>query len=96
MEYLRELEKALPEIEAASSKIRSYDQFYSHPVIYKMNKKGQYIIRKLFKAFCDDPKLLPKHHKEKITDPHRPYRIACDYIAGMTDTFAIKEYNSIY
>ncbi len=73
-----------------------YDQFYSHPVIYKMNKKGQYIIRKLFKAFCDDPKLLPKHHKEKITDPHRPYRIACDYIAGMTDTFAIKEYNSIY
>jgi dGTPase len=73
-----------------------YRNFYQHPQVYRMNKKGQFIIRKLFEAFSQDFKLLPLHFQDMISDEHLSSRIIADYIAGMTDTFAEKEYESIY
>jgi dGTPase len=73
-----------------------YRHFYQDPCVYRMNKKGQFIIRKLFEAFTQDFKLLPLHFQAMISDEHLSTRVIADYIAGMTDTFAEKEYESIY
>jgi len=72
-----------------------FQNFYSHPSIYRMNKKGQHIIRGLFKAFSEDTQLLPIRFQKKISSLSKE-RVVCDYIAGMTDTYALKEYQSIY
>lgn len=73
-----------------------FAQFYSHHSIYKMNKRGQNIIRALFEAFVEDQRLLPDTHRARITDANSRQRVVCDYIAGMTDGFALKEYETLF
>ena len=73
-----------------------YTQFYQHPDVYRMNKKGQFIINKLFQAFNSDIKVLPLSFQSRIESGEIKERVIADYIAGMTDTFAIKEFDSLY
>ncbi len=73
-----------------------FTQMYSHPAIYRMNKKGQLMIRGLFETFVSDPKLLPTHYQAKLSTETCKERVVADYIAGMTDGFALKEYQSIF
>lgn len=72
-----------------------FDNFYKNYSVYRMNKQGQLIIQKLFQAFKKDQYLLPQKYQEKLKLVPVE-RVICDYIAGMTDTFAEKEYQSIY
>ena len=72
-----------------------YTHFYKHYNVYRMNKQGQLIIRKLFNAFKEDRYLLPQKYQKKLKLASVE-RVICDFIAGMTDTFAEKEYQSIY
>jgi len=73
-----------------------FHNFYQHYSIYRMNVKGQYIIRQLFNAFEQDTKLLPMHNQLQITDQTHKQRVIADYIAGMTDPFATKEFQKIF
>ena len=73
-----------------------YDHLYSHFSVYRMNKKGQLIIRTLFDVFSEDLHLMPTDYQDMISEDYSKQRVICDYIAGMTDTFALKEYQSIY
>lgn len=61
--------------------------------------KGQKIILNLFEAFRDNPtKLLPKNKVEKYRqeDEGHKHRVICDYIAGMTDIYATKQYCRLF
>jgi len=71
-----------------------YQALYAHPTIYRMNKKGQRIIQRLFEVYHDDPRLLPPMEPLLHDDRSLSRKIA-DYIAGMTDSFAIKEYDTL-
>ena len=73
-----------------------FTRFYQHPDVYKMNKKGQMIIQKLFSAFTEDTKTLPIKQQELIRNGVLLERVVADYIAGMTDTFAEREFDSLY
>lgn len=55
------------------------------------NKKAYYIISSLFEFFKENPSLMPKELAEKINE-FDVDRIVCDYIAGMTDTYAIETF----
>ena len=72
-----------------------YDSLYMHPEVYRMNKKGQHIIHQLFTHFTQDMNLLPLSYSQKISDSYPLHRVVCDYIAGMTDVYALKEYNGL-
>ncbi len=75
---------------------------YHHYRVYRMNKKAQHIIRALFNAFFDDTNLLPSEHATKAMqagiddDQYHKARCVSDYIAGMTDRYAIREYNKLF
>jgi dGTPase len=64
-----------------------------------LERKGQLIVRDLFKEltnanFDNNIGLLPKDFREKITTNDEDYdRVVCDYIAGMTDNYAIRLYS---
>ena len=67
-----------------------------------MSKKAQHIVEKLFDAFMNDPKMLTDEYRRKVKimesnagDAGRA-RIVADYIAGMTDRYAIMEYNKLF
>ena len=75
---------------------------YQHHRVYRMASKSQRIIRALFEAFMNDPKLLPPTHQAKVRSSERQFgdpgraRAVADYVAGMTDRFAIVEYGRIF
>ena len=72
-----------------------YDNYYHHYDIYRSNKKGQMIIETLFNALVKDTRLIPKEYYLEHTADQKE-RIVCDYISGMTDSFALAEYQDLY
>ncbi len=85
------------EMQEKNAQLRQYlfKNFYFHPDVYRMNKKGQKMIQYLFEAFLADPYLLPQRYQEKIKMSESKPRVICDYIAGMTDGFAMREHQSL-
>jgi dGTPase len=69
-------------------------QLYRHYRVMRMSSKARRIIRELFQVFLDDTRLLPPQYQEK-TQQDKPRAIA-DYIAGMTDRYAIREYRRLF
>ena len=67
---------------------------YQHYRVNRMSSKAQRIIKSLFDAFMENPKLLPPQYQEKAKQDRA--RTIADYIAGMTDRYAIKEYRHLF
>jgi dGTPase len=71
-----------------------FQNLYRHYKVVRMSEKAQRLLRDLFTAFSAEPRLMPpEHHARADQDP---YRAVCDYIAGMTDRYAIREHRRIY
>jgi dGTPase len=75
---------------------------YRHYRVHRMSAKALRVIRGLFQAFNNDPRLLPEEAQRKVAelrqqagDPGQARAVA-DYIAGMTDRYAIKEHQRVY
>ncbi len=75
---------------------------YRHYRVHRMSHKAGNVIRKLFDAMLDDLRLMPPEYKIKARAEEEKNgtagraRIVSDYIAGMTDRYAIKEYKRIF
>jgi len=67
---------------------------YRHYLVNRMSSKAQRIIRELFAAFMEDPSLMPQDFQE-LSKTDKPRTVA-DYIAGMTDRYAIREYRRLF
>ena len=71
------------------------DNLYRHYQVVRMTTKARRIIHDLFSAFSTDPRLLPPEYQRRGTEEGMPRSIA-DYIAGMTDRYAIKEHRRLF
>ena len=69
-------------------------KLYKHYRVQRMANKARRIVRELFSAFMEQPSLLPPEYQDRVKDD-APRAIA-DYVAGMTDRYAIKEYRRIF
>lgn len=67
---------------------------YRHYRVNRMSNKSRRIVRELFGAFLDNSTLLPPQFQEKAKQD-TPRAIA-DYIAGMTDRYAMREYRRLF
>ena len=78
------------------------ENLYFHHQVYRMTRKAHQITEALFETFINDEKLLPPEHqvyatKAKKSENKSDYaRVVADYVAGMTDRFAIKEYDRLF
>jgi dGTPase len=80
--------------QAAQLKRFLFDHLYRHFRVIRMTTKAARIVTELFGAFAEDPRLLPDEHRRKAErDRHRAI---ADYIAGMTDRYAIKEHRRLF
>jgi len=70
------------------------EHLYRHFQVMRMTEKARRIVRELFAAFRDEPRLLPPDHRQRV-DADGPRAIA-DYVAGMTDRYAIREYRRVF
>jgi dGTPase len=71
-----------------------YNHLYRHHRVVRMAVKAERIITDLFRAYHDEPEMLP-HHVQEAIDEHGLERTLCDYIAGMTDRYAVEEYRKL-
>ena len=67
---------------------------YQHHQVLRMTNKAARIIADLFGAFMEDPRLLPPQYQQ-MARSDKPRAIA-DYIAGMTDRYAILEHRRLF
>ena len=72
-----------------------YANLYRHFQVNRMRVKASRIVRELFDAFLADPVLLPNDY-QVADDPMKQARKIADYIAGMTDRYAIREHRRIF
>jgi len=80
--------------EADALKVFLGDHLYRHYQVMRMTEKARRIVRQLFEAFLDEPRLLPTDHRQRA-EHDRPRAIA-DYVAGMTDRYAMKEHRRLF
>jgi len=73
-----------------------YANLYRHFQVNRMRVKASRIVRELFDAFMTDPVLLPPDYQVAAGDVHKQARKIADYIAGMTDRYAIREHRRIF
>jgi len=73
-----------------------FENLYRHFKVIRMSSKAQRFIKEIFAVYLENPKQLPEStlHKKTSTDPL--HRVICDYIAGMTDRYALDEYKKLF
>jgi dGTPase len=84
-------------IETADRDIKAFlfTRMYRHPNVRKVRDEADAIVRRLFKAYFSDPSAMPPEWAAKA-DAQGRARAVADYIAGMTDRFAIAEYARLF
>ena len=72
-----------------------YRNMYRHHRVVRMQVKAEKILTDLFTAYRAEPAMLPEHARKPI-ESRGLERTICDYIAGMTDRFAIEEHQKLF
>lgn len=75
------------------------DNLYRHFRVNRMSAKAHRIVKELFEVFMQDIGLMPDEFQQRAVesdDPSEKARAVSDYIAGMTDRYAIREYQRLF
>ena len=72
-----------------------YKNMYRHYRVVRMQKKAERILSELFHAYVSEPNMLPIHFQDQLEIKGKEKTI-CDYLAGMTDRFAVDEYQKLF
>jgi dGTPase len=77
-----------------------FERMYRHEKVNRMMSQARRIVRELFDLYLAEPEVLPSPWRDraaaKAKDTTGRARIVCDYIAGMTDTYAIDEHRRLF
>ncbi|WP_337843892.1 deoxyguanosinetriphosphate triphosphohydrolase [Thermus sp.] len=84
------------EVEGHHKALKAFlmEQLYRHPEVLRERRKAEAVLEGLFEAYTRFPELLPRHIQERIGEEGL-HRAVCDYLAGMTDRFALEEYRRL-
>jgi dGTPase len=104
VEEIRHLGKPVvafsPEMVSHDQALRRFlgDRMYRHHTVQKMTARAKRVVGDLFAVFMDDPGLMPDEWRARAEgrDHPRLARLVADYIAGMTDSFALSEHQRLF
>ena len=72
-----------------------YNKLYRHHYLERRRFQAQNTIRMLFNAYKEHPEMMPARYVDLI-DQYGVKRVICDYIAGMTDRYALQEFADLF
>ncbi|MDI7275274.1 MAG: deoxyguanosinetriphosphate triphosphohydrolase [Anaerolineae bacterium] len=86
-----------PGMDQMNSELRAFLQtsLYRHYRVVRMAVKAQRLLTELFDTYVQEPSQLPDPIQARLRECE-PYRVVCDYVAGMTDRFALEEYRRLF
>jgi dGTPase len=87
-----------PAMAAADRTIKSFlfPQMYRHPRIIRIMGEAEAVVRSLFERYQRDPQELPWRRQSASSDTSVPAREIADFIAGMTDRYALSEHMRLF
>ncbi len=87
-----------PEMEQKRLQLKAFlmENLYRHYRVMRMAVKAQKVMSDLFHAYMDEPAQLPPHITARCATGEPRARVVADYIAGMTDRFAVDEHNKLF
>ncbi|RMF86885.1 MAG: deoxyguanosinetriphosphate triphosphohydrolase [Nitrospinota bacterium] len=86
-----------PALEAQNRELKEflYHHLYKHYRVIRMAEKAQRILQALFESYIQNPQQLPPPVAQRLQQEEL-HRVVCDYLAGMTDRFALDEYKKLF
>ena len=86
-----------PEVEKAHRDLRTFmfDRVYKNPVAKGEESKAKTMLKMLFEYYMRHPEALPEDFLPQLSFDGME-RTVCDYIAGMTDNYAVDKYTEIF
>ena len=73
------------------------DRLYRHYRVSRMTEKAGRVLEQLFNTYMREPRQMPEHVLARVERDGEPLaRVIADYIAGMTDRFALDEYRKLF
>ena len=86
-----------PPVEQAMTVFRDFlfERVYRNPVAKSEERKVEDMLRALYEHYLADPSRLPPDYRA-VADAEGPARAVCDYIAGMTDQFAVSVFGELF
>ncbi len=87
-----------PAVQAQAKALKQFLQknLYQHYLVNRMTSKARRIITDLFDAFVREPRLLPPDYQVAEDTSGTQVRKIADYIAGMTDRYAMREHRRMF
>lgn len=73
-----------------------FEHLYSDCIAKEEEGKASEIIRRLYEYYVEHYTELPNDYIEAIISGESVSRIVCDYVAGMTDEYAVHTYNELF
>jgi dGTPase len=86
-----------PEVDKALRDLRSFmfDRVYRNPVAKGEESKAKDMLRRMFEYYVNHPEALPEDFQPQLSFDGME-RTVCDYIAGMTDNYAVDKFTQIF
>jgi len=72
-----------------------FANMYKHYRVVRMQIKAERVVADLFSVYAETPEILPNEIQRKGLESDR-HRTICDYLAGMTDRFALQEHKRLF
>ncbi len=96
--YARPLVTLSPEMEERRLELKAFlmEKLYQHHRVVRMMIKAQRVIAELFNTYMAAPEQLPPHIAQRTREGEPIARVVADYIAGMTDRFALDEHRKLF
>jgi dGTPase len=103
-ERARPLASFSPEVRAENLQLKEFlsERLYRHHKVLRMTSKARRVLKELFSAFMEDVKLMPDEHRDIARKAEQQHgasgraRAVADYVAGMTDRYAILEHRRLF
>jgi len=86
-----------PEVQTRVKQLKGflYERMYRHYRLMRMQAKAERFVTELFEAYVKEPRMLPTETKKRLTHTPLP-QVVTDYIAGMTDRYALQEWQRLF
>jgi dGTPase len=89
-----------PEMAAAEKALKAflYKNLYRHAEVMRVRADAEKVVRELFDAYFADPSIMPEGWREILgrAEDRIKARHVADFLAGMTDTYALKEHRRLF
>ncbi len=86
-----------PEMSEKNAELKKFllKEMYGHYRVIRMEQKARRILSDLFASYTTRPEQLPPHIQARARN-ESVRRVVCDYLAGMTDRYAMEEYRKLF